>query len=239
MPRIVFAHDPATVQYDGGRAHFSGLLAFENAGRAVADCSDRPRELQSLVTACFLLDRGRWGAADPFDELFFYMLEDHDLGLRARIAGHRILSVPAARCLHRSGTPGLSLRRIGRYTDVRVENLVRNRWIILLKHFQLRSLLLLSPVLLAFEGLQLAGAVRKGWLGRWLSAARWLLGHLCPVLRGRRAVQRSRVVPDREILSGGPFPFNDRLLRGGLEASAGRLFDRLADRWWRLARGRL
>lgn len=237
MPRIVFADDPSTVQYEGASAHFSGLLGFENAGRAVADCSDRPHELQSLVTACFLLDRGRWGEDDPFDELFFFMLEDHDLGLRARIMGHRILSVPAARCLHRSGTPGLSLRRIGRYTDIRVENLVRNRWVILLKHYQLRSLVVLSPILIAFEGLQLAGAIKKGWFRRWMSAAWWLLRHIGPVLRGRRAVQRSRQIADREILSEGPFPFTDRLLEGGLEAAAGRLLDRVASCWWRLARG--
>ena len=236
MPRIVFADDPATVQYEGAFAHFSGLLGFENAGRAAADASQRTHEIQSIVTACFLLDRSRWGACDAFDELFFFLLEDHDLGLRARIGGHRIVSVPAAHCLHRSGTAGLSLRRIGHYTDVRIENLVRNRWMILLKDYQLRSLVVLGPVLLAFEGLQLAGAIRKGWLGRWLSAAGWLLRNSGAVLRRRRDVQRSRRVPDREILAGGPFPFADRLLAGRLEAAVGRALDRAADAWWRRAR---
>ena len=237
MPRILFADEPETVQYEGARAHFSGLLAFENAGRSAAACPDRSYEIDSIVTACFLLDRGRWGARDPFDERFFYLLEDHDFGLRARIAGHRIVSVPRARCLHRSGTPGLSLRRIGRYADVRVENLLRNRWMILLKDYQARSLLVLAPALLAFEALQLAGAVKKGWLRHWCVSLGWLLRRLGPLLRERRAVQGARRLPDRRILSGGAHPFSDRLLSGRLEAAVVGGFDRAAQAWWRRARG--
>lgn len=261
MPRVLHAHDPTTIQYDGARAHFIGLLRFESAGRPIRGATDDPppgapergpsgssegpaaseppREIQSIVGACFLLDRRRWGAEPPCDERFFYQLEDHDLGLRARIAGHRILSVPEARCLHGSGAPGLSLRRIGRYTEVRVANMVRNRWMILLKNYRLRTLLLLSPVLLAFEGFQLAGAVRKGWLRIWLSAAGWLARRLPRLLRARRAVQRSRAVRDGEILSGGPLPFTDRLLEGRLERAARRWLEEAADAWWRIVRGRL
>jgi N-acetylglucosaminyl-diphospho-decaprenol L-rhamnosyltransferase len=236
VPRIVFADNPMTVQYEGADAHFIGLMAFRNAGRAVTDCPDGIAEVQSLMTACFLLDRERWHRASLFDELFFYPFEDHDLALRARIAGHRIVSVAAARCRHGSGTPGLALRSGTGHTEARVVNLFRNRWIVVAKNYRLRTLIVLAPALAAFELFQFAGAIRKGWFASWLSALRWLLAHAGAIVRGRRAVQRTRVVGDGDILSGGPLPFSDRLLEGRIEAVAGRALDRFIGAWWRLTR---
>ena len=69
-----------------------------------------PRPISSIVTACFLVDRRRWGDARLQDPSFFIYHEDHDLGLRAGQLGHRIVAVPRALCRHGKGTPGLSLR---------------------------------------------------------------------------------------------------------------------------------
>ncbi len=236
MPRILYASDPDTIQYDGAASHFMGLMSFQNANQPVGECPTDTREIQSLITACFLADRSRWGAEAPFDEEFFYLREDHELGLRARILGHRVITVPTARCLHRAGTPGLSLRLIGRYADLRVENLIRNRWALVLKNYEARSLFLFLPVFLLFEAFQLAGVVKKGWLLRWLAAFRWLVSRLGSIGRDRREVQRGRTTRDRDILSGGPLPFADRLLAGRLESSAGALLDRLTESYWELSR---
>jgi GT2 family glycosyltransferase len=236
MPRILYAGDPNTIQYDGAASHFMGLMAFQNANRPVGECPIDTREIQALITACFLADRSRWGAEDLFDEEFFYLREDHELGLRARILGHSVIAVPTARCLHRAGTPGLSLRLIGRYADLRVENLIRNRWALVLKNYEARSLFLFSPAFLLFEAFQFAGAIRKGWLLRWVAAFRWLVSRLGNIRRTRREVQRARSTPDRDILSGGPLPFADRLLAGRLESLAGGLLSRITESYWALAR---
>jgi GT2 family glycosyltransferase len=236
MPRILHAHDPGTIQYEGAASHFTGLVRFENAERPASECSDASRPIQSLITASFLADRRRWGNRPLFDEELFYLLEDHELGLRARITGHEIRSVPTARCLHRPGTPALSLRLTGGYADVRIQNLIRNRWVVLLKNYQARSLVVLSPVLVLFEVFQMLGAVKKRWVRHWFAAARWLLGHLGHIRCERRRVQERRVVPDRKILSGGAIPFSDRLASGRLEAAAAWLVDRTARAYWTVAR---
>ncbi len=236
MPRILYASDPDIIQYDGAASHFMGLMSFQNANQPVGECPNDTREIQSLITACFLADRSRWGADAPFDEEFFYLREDHELGLRARILGHRVIAVPTARCLHRAGTPGLSLRLIGRYADLRVENLIRNRWALVLKNYEARSLLVLAPAFLLFEVVQLAGVVKKGWLLRWVASLGWLVSRLASIGRTRREVQRARSTRDREILTGGPLPFADRLLAGRLESLAGSLLNRITESYWALAR---
>ena len=100
MPCVLFAHQQDVVQYTGGEAHFLGLMSLHDENRPVQLLATETRKIGSIVTACFLLDRRRWGRERPFDESFFIYLEDHDFGLRSRLLGHDILSVPSARCFH-------------------------------------------------------------------------------------------------------------------------------------------
>lgn len=125
----------------------------------------RQGDQDSLISACFLLHRGRWGSSPPFDEDFFLYFEDHEFGLRSRLWGHRLVTVPAVRCLHGAGTERISIREVGGYSDVRIRQTIQNRWQILVKLYEGRTLALLLPSLVMFEILQLVGSLRRGWLG--------------------------------------------------------------------------
>jgi GT2 family glycosyltransferase len=236
MPRVVYEDQPDTIQFEAADAHYLGLMLLHGANAPATEPPPGERAMSSLVTACFLLDRRRWGRADPFDESFFFNYEDHDFGVRVRGLGHEILSVPSAVCLHRGGTPGLSLRPGGEYARLRVLCLIRNRWQILLKNYQLHSLLVLAPMLLLYEAAQFAGVLAKGWLPEWTAAIRWMAAHAADIREKRRAVQAARRVPDREILCGGPIPFREELTRGGAARGAVALLDWTARAYWWLAR---
>lgn len=235
MARVCHAHAPGIIQFDGAAAHALGMMTLEHAEWPLAAAPVATREIGSLVTACFMVDRRRWGGEPLCDPAFFIHFEDHELGLRARLLGWRVLAVPAARALHGSGTPGLSLRATGRFTDVRVYHTIRNRWQVILKLYERRTLLALAPALLLFELCQIAGAVRRGWLGHYLRAAAWLLANRRDLIRRRRAIQRRRRLPDTALLSGGPPPFAGPLLAGRLERAAARLLARAVDANWALA----
>ncbi|RPJ41680.1 MAG: glycosyltransferase, partial [Candidatus Latescibacterota bacterium] len=43
MPRVVFAHDPGTIQYDGAASHFLGVMIPENEGRPAAGAGAETR----------------------------------------------------------------------------------------------------------------------------------------------------------------------------------------------------
>jgi hypothetical protein len=174
-------------------------------------------EIGSIVTACFLVDRRRWGDRLLSDPSFFFHLEDHDLGLRARQLGHRIIAVPGAVCRHGKGTPNLSLREVGQYTPSRVVLTMANRWRIILTRYELRTILLLAPALLAFELCQLVGATAKGWFPHWRRAVWIVLSGLPQMWRERRDWGTQRRYGDGRILEGGDLPFNPKLLQGRLE----------------------
>ena len=233
QPRVLYADRPDTIQYDGAACHVLGLMVLRHHECKAGDAPAATVATGSVVTCAFLMDRARWDGAEPFDPGFIFNLEDHDFGVRSRIAGHTLLSVPAARCLHGEGTPGLSFRAGGVPTETRVYCLIRNRWRIVLQSFASRTMLLLAPSLAAYEVLQLAGAIKKGWLRPWGRAAWWIATNPGTLVRRRREVQRSRRVSDRDVLTGGPLPFTPGLLGGKLERAARGWLERTTNASWR------
>jgi GT2 family glycosyltransferase len=232
-PSVIYAKSPDTIQYCGADNHYLGLMILRAQNTPLAHADPVIRRTESLVTACFLIDRSRLPDDHPFDEIYFYHMEDHDLGVRLRALGHAILAVPQARVLHGEGQAGLSIRRIGKYTPTRVYFLIRNRWLFLLKTYRLRSLILLSPILLFYECAQLAVVVRKGWMREWARAAGWMISEFPTVLDRRKSVQSTRNVPDRELFSDGPIPLRSELAGSRGELAAKRVLDVIAARYWR------
>ena len=241
MAAVLYERAPDTVQYVGAFPHFLGAPALLHADTPAAMLEDAVRVVGSAITCCVMVDRARFGGGDQrwFDDRLFFYFEDHEFGLRASLQGYDCLTVPAARCLHRAGTIGVSVRQTGRFTPVRVRHTIRNRWLTVLMLYQARTLLRFAPTLVVFEVLQLLGAVRKGWLRHWLWAAVSTARMLPHVLRVRRAMWSSRRRADLEVLRAGPFPFNKALPMSAPERAARRALDLIAALNWRLAGGRV
>ena len=233
QPRVLYADRPEVIQYEGADCHPLGLMMLRLHEQPAATASGATAETGSMVTCAFLIDRARWRGGDPFDTTFIFNLEDHDFGVRSRLAGHTLLAVPAARCRHGDGTPGLSYRAGGVQTSTRVYCLIRNRWRIVLQAYAGRTLVLLAPALVAYEVFQLAGAIRKGWLTSWLRAAWWMVTNPGVTWRRRRERQDDRRLGDRMLLVPGPLPFTAGLLEGGAERRARALLERWTTACWR------
>ena len=238
MPRVLYAGDPDRIQYDGADHHFLGLMSLHNRDMPLSESATDIRSIGSVVTACVLVDKSRITAPEPFDESFFIYFEDHDFAVRVRTNGYEILSVPSADCYHGEGTPGLSIRALGRYSSMRVFCLIRNRWQFILKNYSLRSLLLLAPLFVVYEGAQLAVVLKKGWLREWLRAVVWIAKSLPAILRKRRQIQTSRKRPDRGLFADGPIPFRDELVTGALERRSKHALEAIASLYWQTV-GRL
>jgi GT2 family glycosyltransferase len=237
MAAVLYEHAPGTVQYVGAVPHFLGTPALLHPDTPVAELEDVVRVVGTAITCCVMVDRARFGDRPWFDERLFFFLEDHEFGLRASLQGYDCLTVPEARCLHRAGTIGVSIRQTGRFTPVRVRYTIRNRWITILMLYQAGTLLRFAPALATFELLQLLGAIGKGWMGHWLWAAGSATRMLPHVVRVRRALRTSRRRGDLEILRGGPFPFNPTWRRSALQRMAQRALDLIARVNWRAAGG--
>lgn len=157
-----------------------------------------PRDVIVVSGACFLARRDAFLALGGFMEDFFLYYEDVDLGWRTRIAGMRVLYCPEAVVEHGYDFAARPMKWF---------LLERNRLFSVLSNYQLRTLMLLGPLLLATEGGLLVVAARGGWLGPKLRAYLSLLRLRGHIRRQRRSVQASRRRSDGELMRF----FEDRL----------------------------
>jgi GT2 family glycosyltransferase len=234
--RSVLADDPGRVHYDGASFHYVGLLSLRNFYRPVAESEGRGVvEVDALVAICVLVDRDAVLGAGGYDEDFFYLAEDYELSLRLRMQGARLLAVEDALVRHRGGTAGLSFRG-GGYPERRVFLHSRNRWRVLAKLYSWRTLGVIAPALLLYEGVWLAFVLRQGFLRAHLAGKRAFLRELPRLLAARRGLARLRRVRDRELLVGGPLTFSPSLVASGPARAAAGALDLLLRAWWWIAR---
>ena len=149
-----------------------------------------PRETIVVSGACCLLRRETFLALGGFMREFFLYYDDADLGWRARIAGERVVYCPAAVVRH-----GYEFGRRER----KMFFLERNRLISVLSNYEVRSLLVLAPLLLVFElGIAFVAAV-QGWLPEKLRAYASVIELRSAIHAHRRRVQALRRRSDREL----------------------------------------
>jgi hypothetical protein len=240
-PRIRLLPERETVHADGASVHFLGALTLRHAFVSVADAPAIAGYVGGAIGACMLLHRARVLDAGGFDELIFFYQEDLEFSLRLRVAGHRYWCEPAAEVYHErsAGTPGLSFRGSGAYPRRRAHYTMRHRLFALLIHYRLRTLLVLSPVLVLTELAALASALVKGWPAEWFRSWFWVLGNL-PALRARRRQsQQRRTVDDKDLLTGGVPPVAQGFLTSGTERRIANWHSSLANGYWRLVRSRI
>ncbi len=234
--RSVLFDEPERVHYDGGAFHYVGLLSLRNFYRPLAEAEgEGVVEADTLIGICALMDRDAVLAAGGYDEDFFYLAEDFELAYRLKLFGRRLLSVEDALVLHRGGTAGLSFRG-GGYPERRARLHSRNRWRILGKCYAARTLFAALPGLLVYECAWLAFVTKQGLIGAHVRGKLDFFRSLRGVLRSRRAIQRQRRVPDRELLVGGPLTFSPSLVESGFGRFAAACLDRTLRAWWTVAR---
>lgn len=230
-----YAHATDTVQFVAAEPHFLGTMALLGSELPAGDLPTDPFEVFTSPTSCLLVDRSRLPALSDFDDGFFLYLEDHEWCLRMALEGKTLLADPRAHCFHGLGTVDVSIRQTGEFTALRLRHTVLNRWQVLLKLYQVATLVRFAPTLLLFEALQFGGAVKKGWLRHWLWALGALGSSLPRLARRRRAFQRRRNRDDLDVLVPGPFPYNPAMVSTRWEELARRALDQVAALNWRLA----
>jgi len=236
QPRSVLYDDPGRVHYDAGRFHYCGLLSLRNFYRPLAEAEGEGTvEVDALIGIAPLVDRDALLASGGYDEDFFYLAEDFDLALRLRLDGHRLLAVEDALVLHRGGTAGLSFRG-GGYPERRAYLHARNRWMLMLKGYRLRTLLFAAPGILVYETVFTLFSLAQGHLKAQLSGKAAALGCWRELMRKRREIQARRRVADRDLFVGGPLTISPSLVASAPARLAIGVLDGILRAWWALVR---
>lgn len=207
-PKILSIQDPKKIDSVGGLLIYRDGIA-RGRGRLEEDNGkyDKMEEIlfPSACSAIYLKDM--LDEIGYFDEDFFAYCEDTDLGLRARLAGWKAVSVPGAVVYHHySGSAG-------RYSETKAFLVERNHIWLALKNFPV-MMLVLTPFYTSWRWLVQAGNAMSGkgatskyvrevspariafaLISAIVSAAKGLPA----ILRKRWIVQKKRVITTREV----------------------------------------
>jgi hypothetical protein len=189
---VLLAPDGARIDTAGNALHCLGFGYCAGHRRPRAEAPSAPVEVAFASGAGVLLRTAALAEVGLLDESLFLYCEDLDLGWRLRRAGWSIVLAPDSIVLHD--------HEFARHPD-KYFLLERNRWLVLLRNWSARSLLVLAGPLLAAELALLAIAARRGWLGAKLRSYRDLARR--ETWRRLRAARREdaprRRVPDRDL----------------------------------------
>ena len=222
-PIVMHADRPDLIQYADTGFHFICEAVNPYLDRPISARGSDVRDIGAASGCALLIDCTVAKRVGLFDERYFIGKEDGDFTHRIRLAGYRIVEPPAARVRHRSRARGPWLF----YYQI------RNRWHVILKNYQIRTIIVLSPVLVLHELLQAVVLIAKGHGITYLRALAGLC-QLLPALLGDRAqVERIRVRADRDLLKDGALVVRADLAGGSFARSMRRGYELSLRAYWR------
>jgi GT2 family glycosyltransferase len=206
--KILSIENPGVIDSVGGLVISNDGIA-KGRGRLEQDIGQYDREEEVFIpSACAALYRKEMlDEVGLFDEDFFAYCEDTDLGLRARLAGWKTISVPKAVVFHHySGTTG-------RYTSSKAYLVERNHAWVAIKNFPFSRLILLPFYTLWRYLMQIYGIfLNKGAGGRFVEdfsgsklfiiLVKALLGAVKGIplmLKKRRQIQSKRTISKKDF----------------------------------------
>lgn len=189
---LLLAARPDRINTAGNGINFLGYGYVRSYDAHRASAPAIPTEIPFASGAAMLVRCAALQEVGGFDEELFLYQEDMDLGWRLRLAGYRSVLAPGSVVWHDY--------EFSRNTR-KLYFIERNRYLALAKNLRLRSLLVLTPFLLAAELAVLVVAAGSGWLPEKLRAdAHFLRPETWRhVARERRRVAGFRRLSDREV----------------------------------------
>lgn len=183
---------PQRINTAGNRSHFLGFGYMTGYGEVDQGQYDDEAAIDFASGAALALRADLIRKSGLFDDDYGLYLEDAELGWRLRLMGFESRRIPASVVWHKYTWHA----PFTHYTSLEL-----NRWRLLMTYYRRRTLLLLSPAILAMEVGQFIFAITHGLLRQrltvWATLARpsfW-----ASVRKRRASIQECRQVTDRDL----------------------------------------
>lgn len=191
--KVVLLDNPSKINACGNDVHISGITLCRGMGQpATSFCT--PTTVNAVSGAAFAMPRKLFRELDGFDQDFFMYMEDTDLSLRARLAGKPTLFVPDSIVNHAYAL---------RFGPSKTYFQERNRYLMLLKLYHWRTLLVLLPILILGEMVTWGFVLLQepARMGNKFRAYGWVIKNWKQIVYKHRQVQRSRQASDRILIN--------------------------------------
>lgn len=197
-PKLVDWDDPTVLQHVGyGVDRFGDIDPIVEPGETDQEQHDAVRDVFALPSACMLVRADLFSSLGGFDPDISYHGEDVDLCWRAHLQGARVVVVPSARGRHRESL----VDRRPDLDHVAMRERHRIATAATLTGARRLPLLLVELVLVTlaqFVGSLFSGQAARGWAG--LRGLFGLVPDTPAIVRRRRRLAPTRLVPDREVV---------------------------------------
>ncbi len=225
-PRMLYIENPDVIHNGVGRVHFLGVSGRSERGRTIQEvpASDKPQP--TVPGGIAMIDRELVARIGLFDDVYlFAWADDAEFYVRGTIAG--LHSLHASDALSYHPVPAHGFRR--------AEGQIHNRYRFILTMYSARTLLLLAPLLLAFEAALTALFAIKGLTGAQFRCIRRIWRGRAELKATRRTIQRTRRASDAAYLDASGFsgggPLSSRKL-----AWIGAAINRVFAAYWTLVK---
>lgn len=203
QPKLKTYQDHTKFEYSGGSGGFIDAYGYPFVrGRLFDVLEEDTGQYEDIVPifwasgAALVMRRSVYEKLGGLDRDFFMHMEELDLCWRCWLTGHLIKVAPQGIVYHYAGAALSADSYLKMYLNH------RNSLVMMIKNYAFANLLKRLPIRLLLDWITvLASPFRgDGKRSRAVLSAHWyLLTHLFPIYRKRRAVQKMRTVKDSEL----------------------------------------
>lgn len=226
--KILFYHDHEKINTCANSVHYTGLDFCRGLYEPSTSFS-KNEEVGAISGCSFAIRKEVFKELGGFDPDFFLYLEDVDLSWRARLAGYKIMFVPASIVYHKFRLT------IAPWKEFYLE---RNRYLMLLKNCSVKMLILMSPALFVCEVVTWGHAVLNGYSYMYnkLKAYYWILTNPGKIINKRNVEQKNRRIKNKEFIKllEWKIPFEQIIQNRIMHIAANKIFNSFFGKYYKL-----
>lgn len=195
-PRLMYLDDPNLIYTAGVKFHYIGAAVCEQRETYLTEYEKTPSK--NSGTGIMLINKKIVLDAGGFDDDLIVMAwgDDGELYQRLLSRGLKCLYIPTAFALHEE-------KPFSKERSYRAEGQLYNRWVIILTHYSLSTLIILSPVLLVYQIIEFFFMLLKKMPHLFFKALKRLFKNIPLILKKRKEFQKLKVVSDIQRLDSG------------------------------------
>jgi GT2 family glycosyltransferase len=198
-PRILFAEDRNKIYTDGNILHYICTSIAKNRNAEISSVNGRPE--RSIGCGIQLIDKIKAERIGFFDEDYVMGWgDDGEFHHRLNLLGFKCYSVPEALVYHKA------IR-----SNPRIYGSIRNRWLMIIQTYSLKTIVLISPALFVYEFVFFLFLIIKGAYREYFRAMNDVIKNLNKIIEKRKKIQSTRTVPDEELMDAGLIYVSDEL----------------------------
>lgn len=189
-PRIVYNDQRDLIQLEGARMHYVSETILESSDIPITEGMKEITQVDMVAGITLLVSQKAALKIGLFDEYYFFGRDDGEFAYRLTQAGWAVYTVPTATSYHRVKKRGFG----------KLFYQIRNRWVLMLTTFSIKTMILIIPALIVYEISLIVYLLVKGKLAEYLRATFNVFSSSSIILERRKTIQNLRKIPDKEII---------------------------------------